>query len=81
MLGNKVIIFTDDVVLKFILIKKEIEPRLMRWILLMQEFDIEIKDKCGVENFLVYHISHFSSSISTPICDSCLDEHIFQIIT
>ena len=81
MLGNKVIIFTDDVVLKFILSKKEIEPRLMRWILLMQDYDIEIKDMHGVENFLVDHLSHFSTSISTPISDSFSDEHIFQIKT
>ena len=49
LLGSKVIVFTDHAALKFLLSKKETKPRLMRWILLMQEFDIEIKDRRGVE--------------------------------
>ncbi|CAN6547031.1 unnamed protein product [Malus baccata var. baccata] len=45
LLGTKVIIFTDHAALKYLLTKKEAKPRLIRWMLLLQEFDIEIRDK------------------------------------
>ena len=45
LLGSKVIVFSDHAVLKYLLSKKESKPRLIQWILLLQEFDLEIKDK------------------------------------
>ncbi|CAA6674259.1 unnamed protein product [Spirodela intermedia] len=44
-LGAKIIIYTDHAALKYLLNKKDAKPRLLRWILLLQEFDLEIKDK------------------------------------
>ena len=44
LLGTKVIVYTDHVALKYLLSKKEAKPRLIRWVLLLQEFDVEIKD-------------------------------------
>jgi hypothetical protein len=44
LLGTKVIVFTNHAALRYLL-KKESKPRLIRWILLLQEFDLEIKDK------------------------------------
>ena len=38
-LGSKIIIYTDHAALKYLLSKKEAKPRLIRWVLLLQEFD------------------------------------------
>ena len=43
--GSPVTIFTDHAALKYLLYKKDIKPRLTRWILLCQEFNLTIKDK------------------------------------
>ncbi|XP_076883254.1 uncharacterized protein LOC143531969 [Bidens hawaiensis] len=37
--------------------KKDVKPRLIRWILLLSKFDIEIKDKKGAENVAADHLS------------------------
>jgi hypothetical protein len=50
LLGTKVVVFTDYAALRYTLKKKESKLRLIRWILLLQEFNLEIKDKNGVEN-------------------------------
>ena len=47
LLGTKIIVYSDHAALKYLLSKKEAKPRLIRWILLLQEFNLEIKDKKG----------------------------------
>ena len=44
-LDSLVVVFTDHIALKYLLSKKDAKPRLTRWILLQQEFNINIKDK------------------------------------
>ena len=59
-LGSLVVVFTDHIALKYLLSKKDAKPRLIRWILLLQEFNITIKDKNGVENVVVDHLSRLT---------------------
>ena len=80
LLGSKVIVFSDHAALKYLLTKKESKPRLIRWILLLQEFDLEIKDKKGAENLVADHLSRLAREENPePLNEFFPDEHLFTL--
>ncbi|GJV28911.1 reverse transcriptase domain-containing protein [Tanacetum coccineum] len=58
---SKSIVYTDHSALKYLLAKKDAKPRLLRWILLLQEFDVIIRDKKGAENLAADHLSRLEN--------------------
>ncbi|XP_075515428.1 uncharacterized protein LOC142550074 [Primulina tabacum] len=84
LIGSTTIVFTDNSAIRYLLTKQDAKPRLIRWILLPQEFDIVIKDKKGTENVVGDHLSRLvtgSSCEMTPINDNFPDEHLFLVTT
>ena len=79
-LGSKIVIYTDHVALKYLFSKKEAKPRLIRWVLLLQEFDLEIRDKKGSENSVADHLSGLHVLGTGDISDSFPDEHLMNSI-
>nr|GEV33690.1 reverse transcriptase domain-containing protein [Tanacetum cinerariifolium]GEV41618.1 reverse transcriptase domain-containing protein [Tanacetum cinerariifolium] len=58
---SKTIVYTDHSALKYLLAKQDAKPRLLWWILLLQEFDVIINDKKGVENLTADHLSRLKN--------------------
>ncbi|GJX73478.1 reverse transcriptase domain-containing protein [Tanacetum coccineum] len=58
---SKTIVYTDHSALKYLLAKKDAKPRLLWWILLLQEFDVIIRDKKGAKNLVADHLSRLEN--------------------
>ena len=60
------------------MLKKDAKARLICWILLLQEFDLKIRDKKDVENVVIDHLSHVPNAPSNefPINDNFPDEQL-----
>ena len=57
LVGSFIVIFTNHSALKYLLTKQDAKVRLIRWVFLLQEFNLQIKDKKGVENVVADHLS------------------------
>src|SRR3954463_3211810 len=64
---SKVIIHTDHVAIKYLTEKKDAKPRYIRWVLLLQEFDLQIVDKKGADNPVADNLSRMEDILHDPI--------------
>ena len=82
-LGSHVVIHTDHAAIKYLMSKKEAKPRLIRWVLLLQEFDLEIKDKKGCDNVIADHLSRVERSTEeeekATLTENFPDEQLFKV--
>jgi hypothetical protein len=81
--GYKVFVHTDHVSIRYLMNKPDINGRMIRWFLLLQQFDLTILDKPGKQNVVAYF---FLSRLTSPteegmIDDRFPDEHLFSIST
>nr|KAJ0198124.1 hypothetical protein LSAT_V11C700385840 [Lactuca sativa] len=81
--GSKVVIFTDHSAIRHLLEKKDAKPCLIRWILLLQEFDLEIRDKKGSKNVVANHLSRITNNDNSTevIQENFPDENILAVKT
>jgi hypothetical protein len=80
--NSKVIVYTNHAAIKYLLAKKEAKPRLICWILLLQEFDVVIRDKKGVENVVADHLSRMNrgQDDKEPIEDKMRDDNLYRVL-
>ena len=80
---SHVVIRIDHAAIKFLMEKKDAKTRLIRWVLLLQEFDLNIKDKKGIDNVIAHHLSRLErisrTEKGTEIVEIFPDEHLFML--
>ena len=80
LIGNKVIVHTDHSTIKYLMTKRDAKLRLIRWVLLLQEFDLEIKDKKRIENLVADHLSRLERPRDeVQVNGDFLDEQLLAI--
>ena len=82
-LGFHVIIHTDHGAIKYLMEKKDAKPRMIIWVLLLQEFNLEIKDKKDSDNVIADHMSIMEKTTEEEkeieIAENFPDEQLFLL--
>ena len=82
-LGSHVIIHIDHSTIRYLMEKKDAKPRLIIWVLLLQEFDLEIKDNKGSDNVIADHLSRLEKTTEEEkggeIAENFPDEQLFLL--
>ena len=87
LVGQKVIVYSDHAALKYLLRKKDAKPRILWWILMLQEFDWEVRDKKGSENLVADHLSRLDKDElekhddGVPINETFHGEHLLSLVS
>ena len=78
---SKVTIHTDHAAIKYLMEKKDAKPRLIRWDLLLQEFDLYIVDRKGADNPVADNLSRMENILHDhiPVIDNFPDEKFAAI--
>ncbi|KAK1597542.1 hypothetical protein QYE76_018532 [Lolium multiflorum] len=64
---SKVTIHTDHAAIRYLMTKKDAKPRLIRWVLLLQEFDLHIIDRKGADNPVADNLSRLENIAYDPV--------------
>ncbi|GJV46493.1 reverse transcriptase domain-containing protein [Tanacetum coccineum] len=72
---NKSIVYTDHSALKYLFAKKDAKARLLRWVLLLQEFDFNVVDTKGAENLAADHLSRLENPHKDVLENKNINEH------
>ena len=82
LLGVKVIVFSNHAALKALLQKNDSKPRLIRWVLLLQEFHVKIANRPGAQNLVADHLSRLEhGKKGNSLGDQFLDETLYAVTT
>ncbi|KAK1626936.1 hypothetical protein QYE76_001251 [Lolium multiflorum] len=64
---SKITIHTDHAAIRYLMTKKDAKPRLIRWVLLLQEFDLHIIDRKGADNPVADNLSRLENIAYDPV--------------
>ena len=68
---------TDNFALRYLKEKKELKPRFIRWVLLFQEFDFEVKHKKGTKNQVADHLSRLEDEAIRELGEKAETDYTF----
>ncbi|GJV41160.1 reverse transcriptase domain-containing protein, partial [Tanacetum coccineum] len=72
---NKNIVYTDHFALKYLFAKKDAKARLLRWVLLLQEFDFKVINTKGAENYATDHLSRLENPYENVLDPNEINEN------
>ncbi|GKF29381.1 reverse transcriptase domain-containing protein, partial [Tanacetum coccineum] len=71
---SKTIVYNYHSAIRYLFSKQDAKPRLIRWVLLLHEFNIEIRDKKGAENLAVDHLSRLENHENKELNEAEIDD-------
>ena len=82
LIRSKVIVWINHLAIKYLVEKKDAKPRLIGWVLLLQEFDLVIKDKKRTKNLITDYLSRleaFEKKVKLLINENFPDKQLFTV--
>ncbi|XP_070018354.1 uncharacterized protein [Nicotiana sylvestris] len=73
LIGSKVIVYTDHATLGYLIEKKESKSCLIRWVLLLQEFNLKIRDRKGTKNQVANYLSRLEGAENSVEIEDILE--------